>query len=146
MKRRPAAPSAAPELEFGKPLRKERLRWDALKREAEILNRAAMRSDVITRAAGRCEVCRIPVPPGECHHIAGKDRRRRDEKLSTLLFCCTACHHALHRSDLDTLYLARSWANVHGFKESLAIIERRIEKVIESKWALLRAPAGEGNA
>jgi 5-methylcytosine-specific restriction endonuclease McrA len=122
------------------------MRWDALKREAEILNRAAMRSDVITRAQGRCEVCRIPVPPGELHHVAGKDRRRRNEQLSTLLFCCTACHHALHRSDLDTLYLARSWANAHGFDEAKAAIMHRLEKLTEAKWASLRAPAGEGNA
>jgi ferredoxin len=139
--RRPAAPSANPELAFGKPLRKERLGIARVEREARILARGELRHDVVVRSGGRCEVCHYPVPPGELHHVASKDRRRRDERLDTLLLACVACHNALHRNDLDTLYLARSWANANGFAESLAIITRRIEKVIEAKWASLRGVA-----
>lgn len=137
MKRRPAAPSAA-ELPFGKPTRPARLKGARLEREREILARGELRHDVIVRANGRCEWCRVPVPPGELHHILSGSQRRRAESLSSLAFVCVACHHAAHRNDIDVLFWASSWANAHGFTEARAAIQRRIEKVNEAKWLALR--------
>lgn len=104
-------------------------------REARIFALAEVRHDVLTRAAGRCETCRCRVPPGEYHHVlSGIGKRRRHERLDTVVLVCPACHGALHRSDLDTLHLARSWANANRYAEALAEINRRIEGVLESKW------------
>ena len=136
----PRAPSDHPELAFGKPSRRDRLGREAIEHEQELLRRGEIRHDVIVRSGGRCEFCRIPVPPGELHHILGGiGRRRRDERVDTVAFICVACHHAYHRGDEDVLWWAKSWANAHGFAESLAEITRRIEKIHEARWAGLRS-------
>ncbi len=140
MKRRAAAPSAHPDLFDPKPTRTARLKTNRREREAEILRRGELRHDVIERAKGRCETCRAVVPPGELHHVLSGSQRRRRESLSTLLFVCTPCHHALHRNDEDTLWLAKSWANANGFAESLAEISRRIEKLHTAKWLAFASP------
>lgn len=138
MRRRPRAPSAHPELALGKPTRTARRKATRLEREREILARGELRHDVIERAAGRCEWCRVPVPPGELHHLLSGSQRRRCESLSTLAFVCVPCHAAYHRNDEDVLWWAKSWANAHGFTESLAEITRRIEKLHEARWMSLR--------
>ncbi len=140
MKRRPAAPSAAV-LAFQKPTRKARLGIAQVTNEKRILARGELRHDVIIRANGRCETCRVPVPPGELHHVLSGSQRRRRESMSSLLFVCVACHHALHRNDLEVLFWASSWANANGFVEARAAIQKRIEKVTEAKWASLRGIA-----
>jgi hypothetical protein len=143
VKRRPAAPSAHAELPFTKPTRTARRKATKLDRERETLRRGELRHDVIVRSNGRCEFCRVPVPPGELHHLLAGSQRRRCESLSTLAFVCVPCHAAYHRNDEDVLWWAKSWANAHGFAESLAEVTRRIEKLHEARWLSLRAPAGE---
>ncbi len=142
MVRRKPAPSANPDLFDPKPLRSVRLKGKRAEREREILERGELRHDVIERAKGRCEFCRIPVPPGELHHILSGSQRRRRESLSSLALVCVACHHAIHRNDLDVLFWAASWANANGFTESLADIRRRIEGVHEVKYAVMRMAGG----
>ena len=97
--RRPAAPSANPDLPFDKPLRKVRLSKERKDREETILKRAELRSDVLDRSLGLCENpgCQKPLAGYGYvfdHWLGGHGRRRQAEELATCWALCLRCNEA----------------------------------------------------
>jgi hypothetical protein len=121
--RRKAAPSAAPELAFGKPLRKERLGIARVEREARILARGELRHDVVVRSGGRCENpgCRKVITSGGCswdHWLGGNGRRQQQESIETTWLLCSECDYArTHNAPSAGYWNARfkTHCETHGY-------------------------------
>ncbi len=122
MKRRPAAPSAAP-LAFQKPTRKVRIGIAKTKNEARILARGELRHDAITRSGGRCEnpTCGKPLVSRGCvfdHWLGGNGRRDQAESLATVWVLCMECNHArTHNAPSASYWNFRfeTHCKVHGY-------------------------------
>jgi hypothetical protein len=118
-----------------KPSRKDRLEAERLERESSTLRRGQLRHEVIVRAAGACEWCGDPVPPGELHHVlGGSGRRRQEERLDTLAFLCLACHKEVHAGRAAVLENAVAWTYRHGFMEAREALDARLSKIQSAKW------------
>lgn len=72
----------------------------AAKRAAEREEMATLRSVVMARANGRCEVCyraETPANPLHMHHLrGGSGRRRQEQRPETCVMACVLCHRRAH--------------------------------------------------
>jgi hypothetical protein len=101
---------------------------------------AEIRGFVMGRARGYCEWCRCPSLSLEWHHVLSGGERRPRESVETTAAVCRYCHHTWHHSEVSTLRNAMEWATVHGFKDALRAIEKRIAKVQEARAAQHPSP------
>ena len=123
MKRRPAAPSAHPDLPFDKPLRRVRLSHERKERENAIFARAGLRSDVLDRSLGLCENpgCAKPLAGYGYemdHWLNGTGRRTQAESIQTLWALCSSCHAARHANVPSASYWNerhRTFCERHGY-------------------------------
>jgi hypothetical protein len=101
---------------------------------------AAVREAVFCRAIDRrrtglgtaaCEFCEFQSAT-ELHHLISGGARRLDERPETCAAVCTTCHREYHHCRLATLRAAKVWALMHGYRDALRAIEKRIAKVHEA--------------
>jgi hypothetical protein len=102
-------------------------------RKAERFDRlAAIRLDVFARAEqerGGCCEWYCGGTAEDLHHVEQGGARRSAENVDTCAAVCRACHRAYHRSDLDTLRSAATWAVEHEFRDAARTIARRLAKI-----------------
>lgn len=115
-------------LVFPKPSKKTRAMARAEAKMERRLRLAEVRHEVVVRCAGYCELCRLD-RVRELHHIlGGTGRRKKEERLDTLIGLCLTCHASIHSGDLRALHRLARWAHDQRFLAAATEAERRIRK------------------